>query len=108
MIEQTKEINATKYRRAFLLTLFALVAVVVIAAWLWWQSPFNPFMHPAQQAATGSTAGQPSQAAIQGTNTDDSAASPADTPLAPIQLSPQRMQSIGAKIVTVEPKTNNE
>jgi RND family efflux transporter MFP subunit len=109
MIDERKEIDGTKYRLAFLLTLFALVAVVAVAAWLWWQSPFNPLMHPAQQAAIASTGGGPSQTTIHGTETpDDSAASPAETPLAPIQLSPQRMQSIGVKIGKVESKTLND
>jgi len=109
MIDETKRIDGTKYRRAFLLTLFALVAVFVAATWLWWQSPFNPLMHGAQQTPTASTGGEPSQATIQGTETSDgSAASPAETPLAPIQLSPQRMQSIGVKIGKVESKVLND
>jgi len=98
----TRGTNGTKYRRAFLLTLFALAAVVTVAAWLWWQSPFNPLTHAARQGSTASTGGEPSQITIQGIETPDrSAAGLADTPLAPIQLSPQRMQSIGVKIGTV-------
>ena len=109
MIDETKGIDGTKYRRAFLLTLFALVAVIVAATWLWWQSPFNPLMHTAQQTPSASVGGQPPQTTIQGTETsDDSTASPAETPLAPIQLSPQRMQSIGVKIGNVESRIIND
>jgi len=111
MIDETKGIDGTKYRRAFLLTLFALVAVVVAAAWLWWQSPFNPLTHAAQQTSSASVGGEPPRTTIQGTGTetsDGSAASPAETPLAPIQLSPQRMQSIGVKIGNVESRIIND
>jgi len=103
MNEETKVIT---YRRAFLLTLFALVAVVAVSAWLWWRSPFNLLIHATQEASTASNDGEPSQTTIRGaTGSDNSAASPAEMPLAPIQLSPQRMQSIGVKIGTVESKT---
>src|SRR5579859_51604 len=90
MNEETKVIT---YRRAFLLTLFVLVAVVAVAAWLWWRSPFNLLIPAAQQGSTASAGGEPLQTA------------PAETPLAPFQLSPQRMQSIGVKIGNVESKT---
>ena len=43
-----------KYRRAFLLTLVALILVIGGASWMWWRSPFNP-MHRVQQAATTGT-----------------------------------------------------
>jgi len=111
MIDETKGIDGTKYRRAFLLTLFALVAVVVAAACLWWQSPFNSLTHAAQQTSSASVGSEPPRTTIQGTGTetsDGSAASPAETPLAPIQLSPQRMQSIGVKIGNVESRIIND
>jgi RND family efflux transporter MFP subunit len=95
---------AEKYRRAFLLALVALIAVGGAAAWLWWRSPFNP-MRQGSQAAMASATIEPSPTAAPGaTNADDSAAPQSDSPLAPIQLSPQRMQSIGVKIGTVESK----
>jgi RND family efflux transporter MFP subunit len=105
MNEETKVII---YRRAFLLTLFALVAVVAVAAWLWWRSPFNLLIPAAQQASTASS-GEPSQTTIRGAaSSDDSAAGQPETPLVPIQLSPQRMQSIGVKIGIVESKVIND
>src|SRR4029077_3801112 len=81
----------------FLLTLVALIVVIGGAGWMWWNSPFNPSRRAQQSATmTGNDLSQsPAQIGI------DSAA-PSDTPLAPIQLSPQRMQSIGVKTGTVE------
>ena len=109
MIEETRGIDGTAYRRAFLLALFALIAVSAASAWLWWRSPFNPFMHAAQQTPAASAVGEPSHGTIPGTETSDgSAASAAETPLAPIQLSPQRMQSIGVKVGNVESRTIND
>src|SRR5487761_1131460 len=90
------------YRRAFLLTLTALIAVVGVASWLFWRSTFNPLMRRSQPIGTAS---EPPLASTQQTAIEnDSAATPSETALAPIQLSPQRMQSIGVKVGTVESK----
>ena len=90
-----------KYRRAFLLTLVAFIAVAGVAAWLWWRSPFNPMTRRGQPAVASET----SQPTTEPTASADGSTAPqADTPLAPIQLSPQRMQSIGVKVGTVESK----
>jgi RND family efflux transporter MFP subunit len=88
-----------KYRRAFLLTLVALILVIAATGWMWWNSPFNP-MRRVQQAAI--TANDLSQSPTPAQIVADSAVVSSDTPLAPIQLSPQRMQSIGVKIGKVE------
>ena len=111
MIDETKSMLSQpaagdKYRRAFLVTLVALIAVVAAAGWLWWRSPVNPIMRRVQPAATASGS-EPSQPAAPASS-DDSAAPPSETPLAPIQLSPQRMQSIGVKVGVVESKTIND
>src|SRR5882724_5087517 len=109
--ERIRDQNLTvkKYRRAFLLTLAAFVAVAGVAVWLWWRSPFNPMTRRGPQATTASTTNGPLQFETQGaTNLNDSAVPPSDTPVAPIQLSPQRMQSIGVKIGTVESKAIND
>ena len=100
--------TAAKYRRAFLLTLFALVVVAGMAAWLWWRSPFNSFRGRTQQVTGPSAATDAPQAAMQESAGSDSTAAPTETPLQPIQLSPQRMQSIGVKTGTVESKTVND
>jgi RND family efflux transporter MFP subunit len=94
-----------KYRRPFLLTLVALILVIGGAGWMWWNSPFNP-MRGAQQSATIS--GKTSQSSTQEAQFASDSAPLADTPLAPIQLSPQRMQSIGVKIGNVESRTIND
>ena len=101
MNEETKAIT---YRRAFLLTLAALILVITVAGWIWWNSPFN-FIRGTQQAgpATGSEASHTENQPVQ-TNSDSVAPS-SDAPLAAIQLSPQRMQSIGVQIGKVESKT---
>lgn len=99
MNEDSKAIG---YRRAFLVTLAALIVVSALAGWLWWNSSFN-VSRRTQQSATNES---PQTEAVQ-TATDSAEPSP-DTQLAPIQLSPQRMQSIGVKIGTVESKTIND
>ena len=94
---------AEKYRRAFLLTLVAFIAVAGVAAWLWWRSPFNPMTRRGQPAVAAQS--ETSQPTTEPTASADGSTAPqADTPLAPIQLSPQRMQSIGVKVGTVESK----
>jgi len=95
-----------KYRRAFLLTLVSLILVIAFAVWMWWESSCNA-MRRAQQTAT-KTGNDLSQSPAQAQITSDSAVLSSDTPLAPIQLSPQRMQSIGVKIGKVESKILNE
>src|SRR5260370_35283836 len=113
VIDETKSMLSQpaagdKYRRAFLVTLVALIAVVAAAGWLWWRSPVNPIMRRVQPAATASGS-EPSQPAAPATApSDDSAAPPSETPPAPIQLSPQRMQSIGVKLGVSESKTIND
>jgi RND family efflux transporter MFP subunit len=102
MTQETREAN---YRRAFVLTLVALILVIGGAGWMWWNSPFNPTRR-VQPSAT-STAADLSQSSAQAQAADSSAPS-SDTPLAPIQLSPQRMQSIGVKTGTVESKIIND
>jgi RND family efflux transporter MFP subunit len=93
------------YRRAFVLTLIAFIAVAGLAAWLWWRSPFNPITRGGQSAVAPSAGSEMSQPTAEPTvNAAGSTALTSDTPVAPIQLSPQRMQSIGVKIGTVESK----
>lgn len=100
---------ANRYRRAFLLTLVALIGVGALAAWLWWRSSSNPLMHHEQQVAAASTAtSSGSSSMAEPAASGDAAPQAEETPVAPIQLSPQRMQSIGVKIGTVESKLVND
>lgn len=95
------------YRHAFVITLIALIFVLAAAGWFFWQSPLNPFLHRSVQATTqASSSSQSGGGEI--TATTDSSSPPSETPLAPIQLTPQRMQSIGVQTGTVESKTVND
>ena len=88
------------YRVAFLVTLAALVAVLATTGWLFWRSSFNRWLPAPNQPAASS-----SPVADRGVAPDAvSSATAAETPLVPIQLSPERMQSIGVKVGTVESK----
>jgi RND family efflux transporter MFP subunit len=105
--EETSSRNLAvgKYRRAFLLTLIAFIAVAGFAAWLWWRSPFNPMAHGSQSTVTTSVGSETSQSTTDSTANAPGQTTPQlDSPLAPIQLSPQRMQSIDVKVGTVESK----
>ena len=98
----TQETNAIRYRRAFLLTLAALIAVIAAAGWMWWSSSVNALRRPQQTPASATS--DLSQNAAQAAQTDTASSPSSDTPIVPIQLSPQRMQSIGVKIGIVESK----
>ena len=86
------------YRKAFF---FALAGNIVFAgalAGIWW-SARRPGVtqHPATRASNPAT--QPIQSSSPST-----ASPPKDTPLVPVQLSAERLQSIGVKFGTVERK----
>src|ERR1700676_3777964 len=91
--------RAEKYRRAFLFTLIAFIAVAGVAGWLWWRSPFNPITHSKQPTVAASTeSGTLLPTTEPAASVDGLTAPQGETPLAPIQLSPQRMQNIGVKV----------
>src|ERR1700730_17457385 len=105
----SQDLAVEKYRRAFLVALIAFIAVAGIAAWLWWRSPFNPMAHGSQFTVTTSVGSETSQSTTDSTASAGGPTAPQlDSPLAPIQLSPQRMQSIGVKVGTVESKVMND
>lgn len=95
------------YRRAFLLALFGLIVVAGLAGWLWWHSPLNS-PKGAQPSTTAAVTDIQRAAAQDTPSRGDNAAAPAETPLAPFQLSPQRMQSIGVRTGVVESKIIND
>lgn len=102
---ESQNLAVEKYRRAFLVVLIAFIAVAGFAAWLWWRSPFNPMARGNQGPVAANVGSETSQATTEPTaSAADATPSQSDTPLAPIQLSPQRMQSIGVKVGTVESK----
>jgi RND family efflux transporter MFP subunit len=85
------------YRKAFFLALVGNVVFIGALAGIWWsarRSAAKP--HPATAASNSAT--QPVQSSSVGS------APPKETPLAPVQLSVERLQSIGVKFGVVERK----
>ncbi|MGH9687292.1 MAG: efflux RND transporter periplasmic adaptor subunit [Candidatus Acidiferrales bacterium] len=86
------------YRAAFLAAVAAIVILVGALAGLWWH--FRTVMHAAKTGTPTSVAAIP--AAEPGSA--PAAPAPAETPLAPVQISAQRLQSIGVKTGEVQRK----
>jgi len=85
------------YRTAFILVLVANLVLVGVLAGIWWRSNRPVGTKTASTAASGP--GPQQEMSV-------SAVPPptAETPLSPIQLSPERLQSIGVKFGVVERK----
>jgi Cu(I)/Ag(I) efflux system membrane fusion protein/cobalt-zinc-cadmium efflux system membrane fusion protein len=86
------------YRKAFFLGLIGNVVLIGVLAGIWWSARrSNAKQHPATPVSNPVT--QPVQ------NSSSGSAPPSkETPLAPIQLSVERLQSIGVKFGVVERK----
>ena len=86
------------YRKAFVLGLIVNVVLIGVLAGIWWSARRSAAkQHPATHVSNPVT--QPVQ------NSSSGSAPPSkETPLAPIQLSVERLQSIGVKFVVVERK----
>jgi RND family efflux transporter MFP subunit len=101
------------YRRAFGIALSAVVILAVAASVLGWRlSRVGTASQPGAASASGTVeAMQPSSAnasgSEQGRAGEAQMSSIQETPLAPIQLTPQRMQSIGIVLGKVESKPIN-
>ena len=94
------------YRSALFVTVSLNVVLALVLGLVWWRH------HPVPSGIASSSASQSSQGAAMSTASDPNpAATPegmpaaSETPLVPIQLSPQRLQSIGVKMGTVEIKS---
>src|ERR1700687_282110 len=86
------------YPRAFFLGLVANVVFIGVLGGIWWSARRSAArQHPATPASN--SAPQPVQPSSAG-----SAPPPKETPLAPVQLSVERLQSIGVKFGVVERK----
>lgn len=85
------------YRAGFLIALFINMALVAICIGLWLH-----FRTPKGNIAQPPSANSPAQ---ESAASSAPAAAPVEAPLAPIQLSPERLQTIGVKIGEVEEKT---
>jgi len=89
-----------KYRRAFVLALGAAIILAVGTVGLWWRLSMKSTA--AEQQSSSGMPNMPASSSEDGSGGTTPAQS--ETPLNPIQLSPQRMQSIGVQIGTVQSK----
>src|SRR5712692_4133605 len=85
------------YRTAFLLTLTTTLVLAAALGVVWWRGKHSAMSNPASPAAE--TAPAPNEAKPNG-----NASAPAEAKLVPIQLSPERLQSIGVKTGEVQLK----
>jgi RND family efflux transporter MFP subunit len=102
------------YRRAFWFVLTTTIVLAIVASGLWWRlSHTGPSSQPGNSsvresmdsmAQTSSANASPSETGSAG---DPQAGNMQETPLVPFQLTPQRMQSIGVVLGTVEFKPVN-
>lgn len=83
------------YRTAFIVVLIANIILIGALSAFWWRTH-----HPVRTETASTPASKP--VAQQEANT--SALPPSETPLSPVQLSPERLQSIGVKFGVVERK----
>jgi len=86
------------YRYAFLIALVGNFALIAVLGWLWWRSGRQPKM----QAAMAASAKEMAQNSPNGG--ENAPMAPHETALVPVQLSPERLQSIGVRMGRVESK----
>ena len=99
------------YRRAFWIALTTTVVLAIVASVLWWRlSHAESVSQPGNSSAsesmkpTAQTSSANASGSEPGAGGDSQAGNMQETPLAAIQLTPQRMQSIGIVIGKVESK----
>src|SRR5580704_2702554 len=104
-----KENNS--YRRAFWIALTTTVVFAIVASVLWWRLSHSgtasvPGTSSASESmeAMAQTSSANASGSEQGAGGDPQAGNIQETPLAPFQLTPQRMQSIGMVLGKVESK----
>jgi Cu(I)/Ag(I) efflux system membrane fusion protein/cobalt-zinc-cadmium efflux system membrane fusion protein len=101
-----KNLTDIPYGRAFLVLLFTTIALLVGVTALWWRLHTS---RAAQVESSTAQTGEAAQPAIQSMPAEQSAApSQPEMALAPMQLSPQRMQSIGVQIGEVKYQPVND
>src|SRR5215469_15413324 len=98
------------YRRAFWIVLSAAVVLAIAASVLWWRLSHAGMSQSAAKSMTDSMQGMAPKSPNSPNSGDGSAGEMQankmqDVPLAPIQLTPQRMQSIGVVLGRVESKS---
>jgi RND family efflux transporter MFP subunit len=87
-----------KYRNAFLLALVGNLALLAVLGGLWWRGRPHPKVDVAMQPPSRESARSP-------LNGSESASMPHEAALVPVQLSPERLQSIGVRTGRVESRT---
>lgn len=90
------------YRKAFLVALGVNVFLAAGVLLLWRRSHAAPMKRSAESSAPGTVAATGPNARV---GPQSAPAREAETPLAPVQLTPQRLQSIGVKTGVVELRT---
>src|SRR5216683_1123086 len=107
-----KEQNS--YRRAFWIALTTTVVFAIVASGLWWRlSHTGTALQPGATSASESMDAMAQTSSANPSGSEQGAAGDAqtgnlqETPLAPFQLAPQRMQSIGVVLGKVESKPVN-
>jgi Cu(I)/Ag(I) efflux system membrane fusion protein/cobalt-zinc-cadmium efflux system membrane fusion protein len=102
------------YRRAFWIALTTTVVLAIVATVLWWRlSHAGSSSQPGNSSASESmkamaeTSSPNASGSEPGAGGDSQAGNMQETPLAPIQLTPQRMQNIGVVLGKVESKPVN-
>jgi len=103
------------YRRAFWIALTTTLVLAIVASVLWWRlSHAGPASQPGATSASESmeamaqTSSAKASGSEQGAGGDPQAGAMQETPLAPIQLTSQRMQSIGVQIGEVKYQPVND
>jgi membrane fusion protein, copper/silver efflux system len=107
------------YRRAFWIALTATIVLTVVASVLWWRLSHNGTASQTGAASASESTGAMAQtSSAKGSGSEQRAEGDAqagtmqemaqETPLAPIQLTPQRMQSIGVQIGEVKYQPVND
>src|SRR5258706_4411932 len=103
--------ESNNYRRAFWIALTTTVVFTIVASVLWWRlSHAGPASQPGTSSASESmeamaqTSSASAPGSDQGTGSDPQAGNMQETPLAPLQLTSQRVQSIGMVLGKVESK----
>src|SRR5262249_27800254 len=93
--------NMPNYRKAFVFTLVANFALVLVLAGVWWHSAHQKTTQTDMMTpSVANEATAPSPAGSQGGEM-----APHDAALVPVQLYPERLQSIGVRMGRVERKS---
>ncbi len=106
--ELMQEAAVEKYRRAFFVTLFIAVLLVFGSAGLWWRLRTSSHASSGQGAESAAMGATQAVLPVQNMSGEQSVPPQSEAPLAPMQLSPQRMQSIGVQIGKVKYQSVND